>query len=245
MHIINHRICRKHENKVCQLKKMIEKGYSKFEIDVIMCKDDLVIFHDTSIKLRNTSKNIIDCCYTDLKKLGIDNIDDLISELSIYRSQYFQQPLDIYLDIKGNSNETITRLLNKIKVLDSANTSRSTTTYRDSYVLLLTNINIYLQTFNYNFILELRKYMPYNKYKIGLILAGYLPYIPPNIDYLVVENTYFALYEQYANFSHKLHSKTQRLPIYLYTINSKDEIRYITDEKKKITGIFTDYPERF
>jgi glycerophosphoryl diester phosphodiesterase len=278
MDIINHRIYRKYENKACYLKAMIDKGCTKFEIDVAMCKDELVLFHDSTIKYANSTKNISDCDYNELDKFGIDNIDDLIAELLLYKGKDLQKSLDIYLDIKGNNNNTISFLLNKLQLLDNINSKsrnnsinieslsslsrnsklglsidnqhgNNSTSFRGSYVSIKTQINIYIQTSNYNFIIDLRTLMTRNKYKLGLILYGYVPYVPPNIDYLVIENTYYDSYRKYCRFTKSINSTSfLTLPIYLYTINSKEEIKDILTKKEKnnqVVGIFTDYPERF
>ena len=92
--------------------------------------------------------------------------------------------------------------------------------------------NIYLQSFNLNFIYLIKEYRLFKdkNWKIGFLIAGFIPNITYDVDYIAIESCYYPLL------------KNINLPIYLYTVNGKDELINIDTP---VEGIFTDYPENF
>ena len=205
MKIINHRISRLAENKVIKLKELSKKGIENYEIDLQLCKDDIVVYHNFTLENLGIFKNIEDYKYKDLESLGIDNLDKLFLILKSLPK------LDIYLDLKGYNEKLIYLLLPKLEKIK--------------------NHNIFIQSFNYNFIklITIFKNTHNKSWKIGFITAGYISSLKYNIDYLVSEKCYYNLY------------KNIDIPLYLYTVNSPDELK----KDFKLEGIFTDYPENF
>ena len=69
--------------------------------------------------------------------------------------------------------------------------------------------NIYLQSFNLNFINLIKEYRlsKNNNWTIGFLIAGFIPNILYDVDYIVVESCYYQLFKDIG------------LPIYLYTVN--------------------------
>ena len=54
MIIINHRISRFSENDIYKLEELSKKGIKNFEIDLQLCQDDIVIYHNFTLeKSRN------------------------------------------------------------------------------------------------------------------------------------------------------------------------------------------------
>lgn len=235
MHIVNHRIDRDNENKIMGIDRMIKNNIFKFEIDINMCYDELILFHDSSIKQLDTTVKLDTVPYCELH--DVDTFGQLVKYLfDLKSSNKLKNDLHIYLDIKGTHISTISVMIEKLKLLNKKKVIYSDKTNPDIY--------IYLQTFNYKFILDLKRYDINPKYKIGLITCGYTPFVPPNIDYIVVEKQYIEQYENYLYFLRHIDTADSILPIYAYTVNSKNEI---SDQIKYdvLAGIFTDYPERF
>ena len=79
MKIINHRISRIAENRVGKLRELCKKGVKSYEIDLQLCKDDIVVYHNFTLKNLSIFKNIEDYNYKDLESLEIDNLDKLFS----------------------------------------------------------------------------------------------------------------------------------------------------------------------
>lgn len=235
MNIINHRIDRDNENKISGIEKMIKNNMFHFEIDVNMCYDELVLFHDSSIKYLNTTLKLEDVSYEEFE--DVDTFDHLVKYLfELKWSNELKNDLHIYLDIKGTHPSTIPLIMKKLQLLN-----KKKVIFSDKQC---PEINIYFQSFNYKFIIDLRKYNINPKYKIGYITCGYTPFVPPEVDYLVVEKQYIESYENYLYFFRHINTSDTVLPIYAYTVNSKNEI--IPQIKYNVlAGIFTDYPERF
>ena len=80
MEIINHRICRNNENKVDFILNLHNKGIKSFEIDLQLCNDNIVVYHNFTIQENSNFRNIEDYNYKFLEKRGIDNIDNLRSK---------------------------------------------------------------------------------------------------------------------------------------------------------------------
>ena len=205
MEIINHRISRQRENNLDDILTLVNKGFKSFEVDLQLCKDEIVIYHNFTLKDKNILRNVENFNYSYLKTLGIDNIDKLFSILEKVNN------INIYLDIKGYNDRLIYLLLPKLEKIK--------------------NNNIFIQSYNYNFIKLVTIFRNTHKknWKIGYITAGYHPNFNFNTDYLVIDKSHYNLY------------KNCTIPLYLYTVNSKEEL----DKNNNIIGIFTDYPENF
>lgn len=227
MNIINHRIDRCNENRVSSINNMINNKIYNFEIDINMCNDELILFHDSQIEDNGNIYDISDICYNELN--NVDKFDDLIkylNNISFLDKQI--NDLHIYIDIKGTNQEIIKLIINKLNFKKN--------TYN--------GIHFYFQTFNHNFITELQRQNINQFHKIGFITYGYSPYIPLGIDYLVIDKQFIKLYTNYMESLYRTNQIKNLIPLYAYTVNSKDEITNFLINND-LSGIFTDYPERF
>ena len=198
MIIINHRISRFSENDIYKLEELSKKGIKNFEIDLQLCQDDIVIYHNFTLENLGIFKNLEDIPYNNLKEKGISNLDNLFIVLQKL------DPLNIFLDLKGYDNKLIHLLLPKIQSISMH--------------------NIYLQSFNLNFIYLIKEYRLFKdkNWKIGFLIAGFIPNITYDVDYIAIESCYYPLL------------KNINLPIYLYTVNGKDELINIDTPRRYI-----------
>ena len=172
MKIIYHRIDYKNQNDVDMISINIENGITSFELDLQLAKDNIVIFHDSTLKKKGIYKNICDYSCEELKQLNISNIDDLCNVLGKYKN------LDIFLDLKGANNKMLTFLYYKLP--------------------LLKRHSIYIQSFNHLYIDILKKLINYDYVKFGYIIHGYLSiswsqYLQ-SIDFICIDNQYLPLF---------------------------------------------------
>jgi len=172
MKIIYHRIDYKNQNDVDMIAINIENGITSFELDLQLAKDNIVIYHDSTLKNKHIYKNISDYSCEELKQLNISNIDDLCDILQKYNN------LDIFLDLKGANNKMLTFLYYKIP--------------------LLKNHSIYIQSFNHLYIDILKRLIKFDYVKFGYIMHGYLcilwdQYLQ-SVDYICIDNQYIPLF---------------------------------------------------
>ena len=96
-------------NKIIGFKNSIKNGITKFEMDIRISNDKLVLHHDNLINneyLSNLDNN-------NFSKLDLFN--DFIIEFNKHSG------LEIFFDIKGNNKQTIFKLIEKIKLFNPLN----------------------------------------------------------------------------------------------------------------------------
>lgn len=171
MEIINHRISRNNENKVDSILNLSNKGIKSFELDLQLCNDSIVIYHNYTLREKKIFNNIENYSYKFLEELDIDNIDKLFLVLEKVNN------LNIYFDIKGYNDKLIYLLLPKLS--------------------LVKRHNIFLQSFNYNFVklITIFKNTHNLDWKVGYITASYRPDIKFKTDYLVIDKSHYKLYK--------------------------------------------------
>jgi glycerophosphoryl diester phosphodiesterase len=109
MKIIYHKMSKEFPNKIIGFKNSIKNGITKFEMDIRISNDKLVLHHDNLINneyLSNLDNN-------NFSKLDLFN--DFIIEFNKHSG------LEIFFDIKGNNKQTIFKLIEKIKLFNPLN----------------------------------------------------------------------------------------------------------------------------
>tara|TARA_B100000925_G_scaffold146040_1_gene109376 strand:- start:2942 stop:3595 length:654 start_codon:yes stop_codon:yes gene_type:complete len=196
MKTICHRINFHDQNNIKQIPKCLEKGLDFFEIDIQLCKDGLVVFHDYTLESKGVDKKILDLTVSELGVYNILSIDDLFKILKKHNN------LHIILDVKGY-NERIIGILYK-KLIEYNNTSNTT---------------FYIQSFNHYIIDLLKKFLGNHKksIKYGYLISGFMniywDVYTKNIDYVCIDN----------EFVFKYLDKLDK-PIYLYNCNSVNQL---------------------
>uniref|UniRef100_A0A6C0JIK9 GP-PDE domain-containing protein n=1 Tax=viral metagenome TaxID=1070528 RepID=A0A6C0JIK9_9ZZZZ len=195
MNVICHRIDYYSQNNINLIDSYIKKGINSFEIDIQLCKDEIVIFHDFSLTSKGINKNVSEFPLEQLEKYGIYSIDKLFSLLTNYSK------VNIFLDLKGFNEKLIGKLYEKLINID------------------LSKNTFYIQSFNHYFINLLKKLLGNNIKNIffGYLIGTYMDihwhkYIK-NIDYLCIDNQFIS----------KFIKKIEK-PLYVYNCNSKEEL---------------------
>ena len=96
-------------NKIIGFKNSIKNGITKFEMDIRISNDRLVLHHD------NLINNEYLCNLDNNNFSKLDLFDDFIIEFNKHSG------LEIFFDIKGNSKKTIFKLIEKIKLFNPLN----------------------------------------------------------------------------------------------------------------------------
>lgn len=188
----------KTENKIKGIIENLSKDYIEgIEIDIQNTYDyKFVLSHNKIIKNNNNYINITKTNYKNIK-----NIELLTELLDKIKSNKI-----IIIDCKVNDNykEYAKKLIKTIK----------------KYKYL----NIYLCSFNYEFIKYIKKL---TSYKVGIII-GYLMNINKNLNGL-----------NFVSINFNMNEKKITIPYFVWTVNSKDEIRKISINNHFL-GIITD-----
>lgn len=188
----------KTENKIKGIIDNLNKSYIEgVEIDIQNTYDyKFVLSHNKIIKNNNNYININKTNYKNIEK--IDLLTDLLDKIKSDKI--------IIIDCKVNDNykEYAKKLIKTIK----------------KYKYL----NIYLCSFNYEFIKYIKKL---TSYKVG-ILIGYLMNINKNLNDL-----------DFVSVNFNMNEKKITIPYFVWTVNSKEEIKKISINKYFL-GIITD-----
>lgn len=142
-------------------------GFDMIEIDIQICKDDIVIFHDLTIN---------DCYISDLTYKEINKIDRDIMNFDFFMKNFCHSVIDIYFDLKGSIN-VIDKIFDYFKK-NKVNTS-----------------NFYMASFNLNHIEKLNLLKKDFNFKIGFITQNsftikILSDLIKNVDFVVYELDY-------------------------------------------------------
>lgn len=202
MKTISHRICYYNQNDIKQIPLSLEKNIDFFEIDVQLCKDGLVIFHDYNLEEKGVYKNITEYTINELESYNIQSLDMLLKVLNAHNG------LNIMLDIKGH-NEKIVGLL--YKLLNGYNNTNNT--------------KFFIQSFNHYIIDLLRKFLGCKDSTIqyGYLISGFMNIYwdtyTKNIDYVCIDNEFVAKYL----------SRIDK-PLYIYNCNHDKELNCPKDK---------------
>ncbi len=188
----------KTENKIKGIIENLLKDYIEgIEIDIQNTYDyKFVLSHNKIIKNNNNYINITKTNYKNIK--NIELLTELLDKINSNKI--------IIIDCKVNDNykEYAKKLIKTIK----------------KYKYL----NIYLCSFNYEFIKYIKKL---TSYKVGIII-GYLMNINKNLNDL-----------DFVSINFNMNEKKITIPYFVWTVNSKDEIRKISINNHFL-GIITD-----
>ena len=166
-------------------------GFDMIEIDIQICKDDVVIFHDLTIKDRYIS----DLTYNEINKIDRD-----IMNLDFFMKNFSYSVIDIYFDLKGSIN-IIDKMFDYFKK-NKVNTS-----------------NFYMASFNLSHIEKLNLLKKNFNFKIGFITQNsftlkILSDLIKNLDFIVYEIDYLNCQE--IDFL-----KKNNILVFTYTLTKK------------------------
>ena len=110
--------CKYTENTLSACYNAVNKGFNMIEIDVQLCKsNDIVVYHDTYINHNQQYFKIENLTYQELKaiKHNVITLDDVINHIDFTTNPTLTQNTQLYLDIKGNNNNIIKPLIEKLE----------------------------------------------------------------------------------------------------------------------------------
>ena len=112
--------CKYTENTLSACYNAVNKGFNMIEIDVQLCKsNDIVVYHDTYINHNQKYFKIENLTYQELKaiKHNVITLDDVINHIDFTTNTQtnLTQNTQLYLDIKGNNNNIIKPLIEKLE----------------------------------------------------------------------------------------------------------------------------------
>lgn len=112
--------CKYTENTLSACYNAVNKGFNMIEIDVQLCKsNDIVVYHDTYINHNQKYFKIENLTYQELKaiKHNVITLDDVINNIDFTTNSKTNTKTNtqLYLDIKGNNNNIIKPLIEKLE----------------------------------------------------------------------------------------------------------------------------------
>ena len=185
---IAHRGFQEKDNSYISINKAFNKGFDMIELDIQLCKDDIIFYHDlfiNNISIETlTYKEILD-------------IDRQVMNLDFFFKNFSYQIVDIYFDLKGNIDLS-NKFLNYIRS-NNINTS-----------------NFYIASFNMNHLDLLKKNKHQHSYKIGFITCNtfkddILNLIIDGLDFISIDIGYL-------NKNSITFLKKKNLEIFTYTL---------------------------
>ena len=114
---------------------MFRKRPDFFEIDIQLCKDGLVVFHDYTLESKGVDKKILDLTVSELGVYNILSADDLFKILKNHNN------LHIILDVKGYNERIVGILYKNLREYNN-----------------ISNTTFYIQSFNHYIIDLLKKF---------------------------------------------------------------------------------------
>ena len=200
---IAHRGFQEKDNSYISINKAFNIGFDMIELDVQLCKDDIIFYHDlfiNNISIETlTYKEILD-------------IDRQVMNLDFFFKNFSYQIVDIYFDLKGNVDLS-NNFLNYIRS-NNINTS-----------------NFYIASFNMNHLDLLKKNKHQFSYKIGFITCNTfkddilnikidgLDFISIDIGYLNKKNITFLKKKNLEIFTYTLKDLSQYTKICNFDID--------------------------
>ena len=198
------------DNSIQAFNRAFGIGFDMIELDIQICKDDVVIYHDLTFN----NKFVSELTYKEMKSFDCDiiNFDYFIKNFSY-------EAIDIYIDIKGSD-----LVIEKIFEYITKNNINIST--------------FYFASFNFNHLqkLQLFKSMSQFNFKIGFITQNsfnidILNSIIKDIDFIVYELDYL-------NHLEIDLLKKNNITVYVYTL--KNEIYLKKLQNYNIDGIVSD-----
>ena len=198
------------DNSIQAFNRAFSMGFDMIELDIQMCKDDVVIYHDLTFN----NKFVSELTYKEMKSFDCDiiNFDYFIKNFSY-------EAIDIYIDIKGSD-----LVIEKIFEYITKNNINIST--------------FYFASFNFNHLqkLQLFKSKSQFNFKIGFITQNSfnvdtLKSIIKDIDFIVYELDYLNHLE--IDFL-----KKNNITVYVHTL--KNEIYLKKLQNYNIDGIVSD-----
>ena len=195
MKTICHRINLYNQNNIYLIEDSIKNGDNNFEVDIQLCSDGLVVYHDDTLEKIGIHKHIKNFTINQLEKYNIHSINRLFAILDKIESN-----ISVFLDLKGSNEKLIGALY---KILLEFNNRK---------------VMLYIQSFNHFFI-DLLKDILVKKRNIvyGYLINGFMniqwnTYLK-KIDFVCIDNT----------FVNKYVDKIDK-NIYIYNCNNPDDI---------------------
>lgn len=179
-----------------------------FELDVQLTKDhQVVVFHDDDLfRLAGIHKKIVDCTYSELKKITLLSTDDYIPLLrDVLKLNHDQVPILIEIKKTNESNEMISLLFQELKDFK----------------------NYLIQSFDFRIIRKIKKKYPnvtcglllkekYDSTFLNTFLHSTLILYYSKCDFLSLSKKFLS--------NHSLKKKYLKYPIYFWTIKKQEEI---------------------
>lgn len=187
---------------------------------------DWYIHHDQVLKLPHTNRTRFFHHLTtpECETLMLLSVMELLAALGPDQINSRQQPISLYLDIKGHP--TIDQLVELIKLLQAA--------------YWWAPEQFHLASFNLNVVerlIQLRSEFSHYRYQIGLIGCCYSPYyrLLPDLDFV-------SSYQDVVNQEYIQLLKVQKpdLKLFVYTINDLLTLQYYYRKITGIDGLLTD-----
>ena len=198
------------DNSIQAFNRAFGIGFDMIELDIQICKDDVVIYHDLTFN----NKFVSELTYKEMKSFDCDiiNFDYFIKNFSY-------EAIDIYIDIKGSD-----LVIEKIFEYITKNNINIST--------------FYFASFNFNHLqkLQLFKSMSQFNFKIGFITQNsfnidILNSIIKDIDFIVYELDYL-------NHLEIDLLKKNNIIVYVYTLKNKIYLKKL--QNYNIDGIVSD-----
>lgn len=198
------------DNSIQAFNRAFGMGFDMIELDIQMCKDDVVIYHDLTLN----NKFVSELTYKEMKSFDCDiiNFDYFIKNFSY-------EAIDIYIDVKGSD-----LVIEKIFEYITKNNINTSTFYFASFNLNhLEKIQLFKSRSQFNFKIG---FITQNSFNINILNS-----IIKDIDFIVYELGYLNHLE--IDFL-----KKNNITVYVYTL--KDEIYLKKLQNYNIDGIVSD-----
>lgn len=198
------------DNSIQAFNRAFGMGFDMIELDIQICKDDVVIYHDLTFN----NKFVSELTYKEMKSFDCDiiNFDYFIKNFSY-------EAIDIYIDIKGSD-----LVIEKIFEYITKNNINTSTFYFASFNLNhLKKIQLFKSRSQFNFKIG---FITQNSFNINILNS-----IIKDIDFIVYELGYLNHLE--IDFL-----KKNNITVYVYTL--KNEIYLKKLQNYNIDGIVSD-----
>lgn len=198
------------DNSIQAFNRAFGMGFDMIELDIQICKDDIVIYHDLTFN----NKFVSELTYKEMKSFDCDiiNFDYFIKNFSY-------EAIDIYIDIKGSD-----LVIEKIFEYITKNNINTSTFYFASFNLNhLKKIQLFKSRSQFNFKIG---FITQNSFNINILNS-----IIKDIDFIVYELDYLNHLE--IDFL-----KKNNITVYVYTL--KNEIYLKKLQNYNIDGIVSD-----
>ena len=198
------------DNSIQAFNRAFGMGFDMIELDIQICKDDVVIYHDLTFN----NKFISELTYKEMKSFDCDiiNFDYFIKNFSY-------EAIDIYIDVKGSD-----LVIEKIFEYISKNNINTSTFYFASFNLNhLKKIQLFKSRSQFNFKIG---FITQNSFNINILNS-----IIKDIDFIVYELGYLNHLE--IDFL-----KKNNITVYVYTLMNEIYLKKL--QNYNIDGIVSD-----